>query len=116
MTAIPKNGSAEETKMREDAIFRATMLAMQDGDAELRAQWKRGRETPSLCYQNYRTHTVRPPKSPFAVANTPAALDAASSTDQSSSSDSSGLSASAIITVSTSSDSASSPSTNASRI
>lgn len=44
-TAMPKNEGADETRMRDEAVVTAAMIAMRDGDADLRARhetWAHG--------------------------------------------------------------------------
>ena len=60
--AVPKNGGKEEDWMREEAIITAAMIAMRDGDAELRARheaWARAVFAQALQTKKDSVHRFR---------------------------------------------------------
>lgn len=61
-TATRKNEDADEDRMREHAVVSAAMIAMRDGDAELRvrhAEWARGVFAQALQAKEDPVHRVR---------------------------------------------------------
>ena len=61
-TAMPKNDDADEDWMREQAVVTAAMIAMRDGDAELRAghaEWARNVFAQTLQTKEDPVHRIR---------------------------------------------------------